>query len=111
MLPRFHWSDITTVGHYLGVLILMTGAAMCVPAVIALVFGEFRQLGAFVAGIGVCLTLGSALRFFKARGLDRRRALLLVGFGWIFYGYFAGLVVYVVRLLRQSAREDGPINL
>lgn len=36
---------------------------------------------------------------------------LLVGFGWIFYGYFAGLVVYVVRLLRQSAREDGPINL
>lgn len=87
MLPRFHWSDITTVGHYLGVLILMTGAAMCVPAVIALVFGEFRQLGAFVAGIGVCLTLGSALRFFKARGLDRRRALLLVGFGWIVIGF------------------------
>ena len=51
-------------------------------------------------------------------GAARRRAVLhglydflLVGFGWIFYGYFAGLVVYVVRLLRQSAREDGPINL
>ncbi len=98
MLPRFHWSDITTVGHYLGVLILMTGAAMCVPAVIALVFGEFRQLGAFIVGIGVCLTVGSALRFLKARGLDRRRALLLVGFGWIVIG-----IVCAVPLLLSGS--------
>ena len=35
---------------------------------------------------------------------------LLVGFGWIFYPYFIGLVIYVVRLLKKSAREDGPIN-
>lgn len=34
---------------------------------------------------------------------------LLVGFGWLFYVYFAGLVVYVVRLLRRSARDDGPV--
>ena len=102
MLPRFHWSDITTVGHYLGVLILMTGAAMCVPAVIALVFGEFRQLGAFIVGIGVCLTVGSALRFLKARGLDRRRALLLVGFGWI-----VQLVVRRALRFRFGAYHDG----
>ena len=101
MLPRFHWSDITTVGHYLGVLILMTGAAMCVPAVIALVFGEFRQLGAFVAGIGACLTLGSALRFFKPRGLDRRRALLLVGFGWIVIG-----IVCAIPLLLSGSFDS-----
>ena len=101
MLPRFHWSDITTVGHYLGVLILMTGAAMCVPAVIALVFGEFRQLGAFIAGIGVCLTIGSALRFFRPRGLDRRRALLLVGFGWIVIG-----IVCAVPLLLSGSFDS-----
>ena len=35
---------------------------------------------------------------------------LLVGFGWIFYPYFIGLVIYVVRLLKKSARNDGPIN-
>lgn len=98
MLPRFHWSDITTVGHYLGVLILMTGAAMCVPAIVALVFGEFRQLGAFVVGIGVCLTIGAALRFCKVRALDRRRALLLVGFGWIVIG-----VVCAVPLLLSGS--------
>lgn len=35
---------------------------------------------------------------------------LLVGFGGVFYIYFIGLVVYVVRLLKRSAREDGPIG-
>lgn len=35
---------------------------------------------------------------------------LLVGFGWIFYVYFAWLVLHVIRLLRQSAREDGPVH-
>lgn len=34
---------------------------------------------------------------------------LLVGFGWVFYLYFAGLVIYVLALLRRSVREDGPI--
>ena len=34
---------------------------------------------------------------------------LLVGFGWVFYLYFAGLVVYVLRLLRRSIQEDVPI--
>ena len=33
----------------------------------------------------------------------------LGGFGWVFYLYFAGLVVYVLRLLRRSIREDVPI--
>lgn len=86
MLPRFHWSDITTVGHYLGVLILVTGAAMFVPAIVALCFGEVHQLGAFIAGIGTCLTVGSAALFLKNRGMDRRRSLLFVGFGWIVIG-------------------------
>ena len=35
---------------------------------------------------------------------------LLVGFGWVFYPYFIGLVIYVVKLLRKSAREDGPLS-
>lgn len=35
---------------------------------------------------------------------------LLVGFGGIFYLYFIGLVIYVVRLLKKSAAEDSPIG-
>lgn len=34
---------------------------------------------------------------------------LLVGFGGLFYVYFFGLVLYVVRLLRRAAREDSPL--
>lgn len=91
MLPRFHWSDITTVGHYLGVLILVTGAVMCVPAIVALVFGEMQQLGAFIASIGTCFALGSSLLFLKSKGLDRRRSLLLIGFGWIAIGFVCAM--------------------
>ena len=35
---------------------------------------------------------------------------LLVAFGGVFYLYFVGLVIYVVRLLKKSAAEDSPIN-
>lgn len=35
---------------------------------------------------------------------------LLVGFGGIFYIYFAGLLIYVVRLLRKSARGDSTVD-
>lgn len=91
MLPRFHWADITTVGHYLGVLILLTGAAMSVPELIAIVFAEYRQIGAFLVGIGVCLIVGSALCFLRSHRMDRRRSLLLVGFGWIAIGLVAAV--------------------
>lgn len=35
---------------------------------------------------------------------------LLVGFGGIFYLYFIGMVILVVRLLKRSAQEDGPVS-
>ncbi len=35
---------------------------------------------------------------------------LLVGFGAVFYVYFIGLAIYVVKLLRRSAAEDRPIG-
>ena len=35
---------------------------------------------------------------------------LLVAFGAVFYLYFIGLVIYVVRLLKKSAAEDAPIR-
>lgn len=95
MLPRFHWSDITTVGHYLGVLILLTGALMGVPALVALAFGEMAQASAFVCGAGVCTIIGSLLRLLKSYKLDRRRSLLLVGFSWLVVGVVASIPLQI----------------
>lgn len=47
--------------------------------------------------------------FFLAAVLHGLYDFLLVGFGGVFYLYFIALVVYVLRLLRKCAREDGPV--
>lgn len=95
MLPRFHWSDITTVGHHLGVLVILTGMLMVVPLLVALAFGEMANVAAFAFGIGLCLTAGSLLRIFRAHRLDRRCALLLVGFAWLAIALFASVPLWL----------------
>ena len=47
--------------------------------------------------------------FFVPAVLHGLYDFLLMGFETVFYFYFAGLVIGVIRLLRKSAREDGPI--
>ncbi|MGM9564552.1 PrsW family intramembrane metalloprotease [Evtepia sp.] len=76
--------------------------------------------------MGACLGTAKwmeAHRQFEQAAALRKRAFLLpailhglydfllVGFGWIFYLYFIGLVIYVVKLLKRSAREDGPVTM
>lgn len=95
MLPRFHLADISTVLHFLGVLVLITGALMFVPLLVALVAGETAQAVAFVFGIGVSLFSGALLYLFRARKLDRRRSLLLVGMGWVVAGLVASVPMYI----------------
>lgn len=95
MLPRFHLADISTVLHFLGVLVLITGALMFVPLLVALIAGETAQAVAFVFGIGVSLFSGALLYLFRARKLDRRRSLLLVGMGWVVAGLIASVPMYI----------------
>ncbi|MDO4517232.1 MAG: PrsW family intramembrane metalloprotease [Bacillota bacterium] len=76
--------------------------------------------------MGACLGTAKwmeAHRQFEQAAALRKRAFLLpailhglydfllVGFGWVFYLYFIGLVIYVVKLLKKSAREDGPVTM
>lgn len=95
MLPRFHWTDISTVGHYLGVLIILTGALMLVPAAVALLFGEMRSCVGFVFGAGLSFLVGSLLRLLRASALDRRRSLLLTGLSWLVIAAFAAVPFYL----------------
>ncbi len=74
---------------------MLTGALMCAPALVAIVFGEMKQLCAFVFGIGVCVLVGSLLRFLRSYKLDRRCSLLLVGFSWIAIGIIASIPMFL----------------
>lgn len=95
MLPRLHWADILTVAHYLGVLVIMTGILMVIPLAVAGVFGEMKNVVAFVFGMGVCFTVGALLRLCRPHKLDRRCSLLLTGIGWIVVAFAASVPLYL----------------
>ncbi len=94
MLPRFQWSDISTVGHYLGMLVVMTGMLMLIPLAVAVVFDEGASVSAFMFGAGLCLGLGAVLQMLPAYVIDRRRSLILTGLSWFVVGCFAAVPLY-----------------
>ena len=95
MLLRFHLKDVCTVGHYLGVLLVIFGALMLVPAAVAACFGETAEGMGYVFSSGLTALLGALLCLLKAGRLDRRRSLLLCGFGWVLLGFFAAIPLYL----------------
>ncbi len=95
MLPHFHLADILTVAHYVGSLILLVATLMFVPLAVALLFAEYAQAVNFAASLGLALITGSLLRFFPSSGLDRRCALLFVGFSWVFAALICAIPLYM----------------
>ena len=95
MLLRFHLKDVCTVGHYLGVLLVIFGALMLVPAAVAACFGETAEGMGYVFSSGLTALLGALLCLLKAGRLDRRRSLLLCGFGWVLLGFVAAIPLYL----------------
>ncbi|MGN0038441.1 MAG: potassium transporter TrkG [Coriobacteriales bacterium] len=95
MLLRFHLKDVCTVGHYLGVILVISGALMLMPAAIAACFGETSEGMVYVFSSGFTAFAGALLSLLKAGRLDRRRSLLLCGFGWVLVGFFAAIPLYL----------------
>ncbi len=95
MLPRFHLTDILTLAHYVGALLVLVGALMLIPLAAGLACGEYAQVANFLAGAAFSLLLGALLRMVPSSGLDRRRALLLTGIAWVFVALVAALPMYL----------------
>lgn len=97
MWPRFHLADVKVVGHYLGVLVLLTGVAMVIPLLVAIFAQEYTSALDFLIGIGVCLCLGSALGLLRTRSgkLSRQQALFVVGFAWLIIAIVAAVPMYL----------------
>ena len=96
MWPRFDIEDFKIIGHYLGTLVLMMGFAMLIPLIVALFLGEKAAFFDFLLGFGVCLFGGNLLRHLRVRprALDRRQALLIVGFSWIILALASAVPMY-----------------
>lgn len=97
MWQRFTLSDLRTIGHYLGVLILFMAVALAVPFAVACVFQEWKPAANYLLAIGISLVLGSALRLLRiapAR-LTRRQALAVTGLAWIVLAFIAAIPLFM----------------
>lgn len=84
---------ITTVGHYLGLIIGILGLFMLLPLICSFIFGE-ACWGAIAISIGICVVVGLVLwRFLPVGegGLSRREAIMLVAGGWFLVSVFGSL--------------------
>lgn len=95
MLPRIHAKDFATVAHYLGVLLIITGAAMALPLAVALAFNELASAYHYLFGGALSSFVGALLRLFRPAQLDRRRSLILCGVSWVVVAFFGAIPLYL----------------
>lgn len=76
-----------------GRLMLVEGALMLLPLAIALIYGEFKLLSAFIIPIAVLAVLGLALSVLKPRNsaLRAKDGFVIVGLSWIVLSVFGCL--------------------
>lgn len=95
MLPRIHAKDFATVAHYLGVLLIITGAAMALPLAVAFAFNETASAYQYLFSGALSCFVGALLRLFKPAALDRRRSLILCGVAWVVVAFFGAIPLYL----------------
>ena len=85
MWQRYTFGDARTIGHYLGVILLLGAAAMCAPLVIAIVFQEWDAAVRYSKAIGITFLLGASLRMLRIvpGHMTRQQAIAVTGFAWI----------------------------
>ena len=97
MWVRFSLLDLRVIGHYLGTLILLVGAIMLVPVLIALLAGEWSIAINYLIGIGAAGIAGSALRMVKVSPslLNRKQAVAVTGLAWLFGSIIAAIPLFL----------------
>ncbi len=96
MWPRFTFDDVRTIGHYLGVLVLFATFIYVVPFFVAIALGEWEPAARYLKAIGICLIVGSLLRFARIRParLSRQQALAVTGLAWVVLAFFASIPLF-----------------
>jgi len=93
MLFRPDRRDFSLIGFYTGKVIFGIGVAMCVPAVMALVLGEYNDLTSFLLGASLAILVGRAAELFLStkEPLSTSHGLATVALSWTVAPLFAGL--------------------
>ena len=93
MWPRLSLYDMRVIGHYLGVLTLITTFGLALPLITAIVFAEWDAAAHYLLTVGIFLIAGSALRFLRIQPgrLSRQQALVVVGLAWLVLSCFGAI--------------------
>ena len=96
MFTRLHLDDWRTIGHYLGMLILLVAIAMIPSFVLALGLGEYSTAIDLMFSIGVTSLVGGALLFCRVvrSALDWRQSLIITGLCWVVLSIFGALPLW-----------------
>ena len=93
MWQRLTFYDVRVIGHYLGVLILVSSIGLLLPLGIAVLFGEWHAASRYLYAAGFFLVAGSALRFLRVQPgrLTRQQAVAVTGLAWLVLSFFGAI--------------------
>ena len=96
MWQRFSLHDVRVIGHYLGVLIMVSSVIYFIPFITALVLQEWEPAARYLFTGGLSLIIGAALRMLhlSPRRLSRQQALAVTGLVWIILALIAAVPLY-----------------
>lgn len=96
MFTRLHFDDWRVICHYLGALILLMAAAMCIPFFLGLALGEYDSAAMFLKSIGITLVCGSLLVMAQIEKCDMvwHQALVVTGLSWFVLSLFGSLPLW-----------------
>ncbi len=93
---RLRIDDVRTIVHYLGLLVLIIGASMAIPLVIALVLREWNPAIWFALSLGISVSIGAALHIVRPvrPGLSRKQAMIVTGLAWLVGGLVTAMPLW-----------------
>ena len=96
MWLRLRKDDVKAIVHYLGTLVMVIGALMVAPMIVAFFSREANPLIWFTLSFGITVSIGAAMRLVKPTepGLTRKQAMIVTGLAWIVGGSATALPMF-----------------
>ena len=91
MWLRFTLRDVRIIGHYLGVLVMLSSVMYAIPFILALCLQEWEPAVRYLTAAGFSLVLGALMRllYIGPRRLDRQQAIAVTGLIYIILSFVA----------------------